>query len=218
MHKWCETIGLKKEHYREKEHEKEKLSHYSKRTVDIVYDFPFGTQELYGLAYRTDFDLKQHAAHSKKKLEYLDLEKKKKYLPHVIEPTFGVDRTILALLCDAYEEEELENGETRVVLHLDPKIAPVKVAIFPLMKKEALTTVARDLFSKIGDSLVAEYDEGGNIGKRYRRQDELGTPFCVTIDYDTLEDGTVTLRDRDTMMQKRVLIDDLLPTILKHFH
>lgn len=217
MHRWCEAIGLKKEHFHEKEHEKEKLSHYSKRTVDIVYDFPFGTSELYGLAYRTDFDLKQHQEHSKKKLEYNDLENKKRYIPHVIEPTFGVERTILALLCDAYEEEELENGEKRTVLHLNPRIAPVKVAIFPLMKKQELTEKAREVFNIISAHFAAEYDVAGNIGKRYRRQDELGTPFCVTIDYDTLDDGTVTLRDRDSMKQERVKIEDLLKILIEKF-
>lgn len=210
MHKWCETIGLKKESFREKEHEKEKLSHYSKRTVDIVYDFPFGTSELYGLAYRGNFDLSQHAKYSTKKMEYIDSENNKRFIPHVLEPTFGVERTILAILCDAYEEEELEDGEIRVVLHLDPKIAPVKVAVFPLMKKEPLGPKAKEVFTLLQKSFVCEYDEAGAIGKRYRRQDELGTPYCVTIDFDTMEDDTVTLRDRDSMKQERIKISDLV--------
>ena len=138
MHKWCHLIGLKPEHIHEKEHALEKLSHYSKRTVDLVYDFPFGRSELYGLAYRTNFDLTQHAQHSGQRLEYIDQETREKFIPHVIEPTFGVERTLLALLCDAYEEETLENGEVRTVLHLCPRIAPVKVAVFPLMKKEQI--------------------------------------------------------------------------------
>jgi len=214
MHKWCRVIGLKEDKCHEKEHAQEKLSHYSKRTVDIEYDFPFGRSELYGLAYRTDFDLNQHVEHSKKKLEYHDLENKKKYIPHVIEPTFGVDRTILALLCDAYEEQELENGEKRTVLHLSPLVAPVKVAVFPLMKKPELTGKAKEIHTKLQKLFACEYDVSGAIGKRYRRQDELGTPFCVTVDYDTLEDQTVTLRDRDSMQQERIKIDDLQKVLL----
>ena len=215
MHKWCALIGLKKEHIHEAEHAEDKLSHYSKRTVDIVYDFPFGRSELYGLAYRTDFDLKQHMEHSKQKLEVFDPETKERFIPHVIEPTFGVDRTLLALLCDTYEEETLESGEKRTVLHLSPKIAPVKVAIFPLMKKEGLKTKAEEIFEEINSIWNAEYDESGHIGKRYRRQDELGTPLCVTIDFDTLEDNTVTIRDRDSMKQERIHRDELIPYIQK---
>lgn len=206
MHKWCAEIGLKSAHLHEHEHPKEQLSHYSKRTVDIVYDFPFGRSELYGLAYRTDFDLSQHQKFSKVSLEYHDLEKNVRYIPHVIEPTFGVDRTILALLCEAYEEESLENKEKRTVLHLSPRVAPVKAAVFPLMKKDQLVDKAKALFDDLKDDFVCEYDDGGAIGRRYRRQDELGTPYCFTIDYTTLEDNTVTIRDRDSMEQKRVLL------------
>ena len=210
MHKWCDAIGLNKNNLSEKEHPQEKLSHYSKRTVDIVYDFPFGTNELYGLAYRTDFDLSRHQEYSKVSQNYIDQENKKRFIPHVIEPTFGLDRTVLALLCDAFEEQTLENGEKRNVLHLSPKMAPVKVAVFPLMKKEPLANKAFDVFEKLRHIWNVEYDASGAIGKRYRRQDELGTPFCITIDFDTLEDDTITLRDRDTMEQKRVPIDNLL--------
>ena len=210
MHQWCELIGLNSARVHEKEHPKEKLSHYSKRTVDLVYDFPFGTAELYGLAYRTDFDLKQHAEFSGQNLEYTDPETREKYVPHVIEPTFGVERTILALLCDAYEEETLENGEMRTVLHLNPRIAPVKVAVFPLMKKEPLADKAMAVFKSLQRFWHCEYDESGAIGKRYRRQDELGTPFCITIDFDTLENDTVTLRDRDSMQQERVPVAKLI--------
>lgn len=210
---WCKKIGLSPSRIHTKEHAKEKLSHYSKRTVDLVYDFPFGPSELYGLAYRTDFDLKQHAEYSGHPLEYHDLEAKQKFTPHVLEPTFGVERTVLAILCDAYHEEELANQETRTVLHLAPCIAPVKCAIFPLMKKEPLTTIARDLFDHLKNLWLCEYDETGAIGKRYRRQDELGTPFCITIDFDTLENDTVTLRDRDTMKQERISIQSL-PDVL----
>jgi glycyl-tRNA synthetase len=217
MFKWCELIGLDKNKLKQKEHLKEKLSHYSKRTVDITYNFPFGENELYGLAYRTDFDLKNHQEHSKKNLEYFDPIKNIKYIPHVIEPTFGLERTILALLCDAYDEEILENNEKRVVLRFDKKIAPVKVAIFPLMKKEELSKIAKDIFDKLNPHFSVEYDESGAIGKRYRRQDELGTPYCLTIDYDTLEDNTVTIRDRDSMKQERIKIDDLIDILKEKF-
>ncbi len=213
MHSWCKLIGLKSEHVHEKEHAKEKLSHYSKRTVDLVYDFPFGTSELYGLAYRTDFDLRRHAEFSGQNLEYTDLETREKFIPHVIEPTFGVERTLLALLCDAYEEQLLENGETRTVLHFSPRIAPVKVAVFPLMKKEPLGSKAQEVFKMLQAHWHCEYDESGAIGKRYRRQDELGTPFCITIDFDTIEQDTVTLRDRDSMLQERVPIKDLVEVL-----
>lgn len=213
MQKWCHKIGLRKEHIHEYEHPKEKLSHYSKRTVDLVYDFPFGRSELYGLAYRTDFDLLRHNQESGVSQEYRDLQNNKSYIPHVLEPTFGVDRTMLALLCDAYDEEELEGGEKRVVLRLSSAIAPVKVAIFPLMKKEPLVEIAQSLFTQLRKKFVCEYDMSGAIGKRYRRQDELGTPYCVTIDYETLDDECVTLRMRDSMQQKRVPIDQLSKVI-----
>ncbi len=213
MHRWCDLIGLKKAHVHEKEHPKEQLSHYSKRTVDLVYDFPFGTSELYGLAYRTDFDLKRHAEFSASNLEYTDPETREKFIPHVIEPTFGVERTVLALLCDAYEEEKLPNGEMRTVLHFKPSIAPVKVAVFPLMKKEPLAEKAEGIFRMLQKHWACEYDESGAIGKRYRRQDELGTPFCLTIDFETLENGTVTLRDRDSMQQERISIHQIIPIV-----
>ncbi len=210
MHDWCRLIGLNPARIHEKEHPKEQLSHYSKRTVDLVYDFPFGTSELYGLAYRTDFDLKQHAQYSGQTIEYTDPETREKFVPHVVEPTFGVERTLLALLCDAYDEEQLENGEVRTVLHFSPRIAPVKAAVFPLMKKEPLAEKAQLVFAKLQKFWICEYDESGAIGKRYRRHDELGTPYCITIDFDTLENDTVTLRDRDTMQQVRVPIENLV--------
>ena len=210
MHAWCKLIGLKSAHVHEKEHPKEQLSHYSKRTVDLVYDFPFGRSELYGLAYRTDFDLKRQDEFSESNLDYTDPVTQEKFIPHVIEPTFGVERTLLALLCDAYEEEQLENGEMRTVLHFNPRIAPVKIAVFPLMKKEPLADKAMHVFNLLRKRWLCEYDESGAIGKRYRRQDELGTPFCLTIDFDTLENDTVTLRDRDSMKQERVPIDKLV--------
>ena len=212
MKNWCELIGLKKKNISLKEHDSKKLSHYSKRTVDIEYHFPFGTAELYGIAYRTDFDLNNHQELSGKKLYYTDQDNNK-FLPHVIEPTFGVERTALALLVDAFEEELLPNNEKRCVLHFSPKIAPVKVAVFPLQKKAELQKKARQIFDMIKGNFYTEYDESGSIGKRYRRQDEMGTPLCITVDFDTLEDNTVTLRDRDTMKQKRLNMGSLLAVL-----
>lgn len=209
MQVWCRKIGLKEENLSLHEHPPEKLSHYSKRTVDIHYNFPFGSGELYGLAYRTDFDLRQHAEATGKSFSYRDPHTNRVFIPHVIEPTFGLDRTLLALLCDAYDEEEVE-GKPRVVLRLHPSIAPVQVAILPLMKKEPLVNLARSWFDTLKQRFVVEYDQSGAIGKRYRRQDEIGTPYCITIDYTSLEDGTVTLRDRDTMQQHRISMDALM--------
>jgi len=215
MHEWCEMIGLNKAKCTEYEHPQEKLSHYSKRTVDIMYEFPFGVSELYGLAYRTDFDLKCHAENSGAKLEYRDPQTNEVFTPHVVEPTFGVDRSILAVLCDAYQEEELEGGDSRVVMRLDPKIAPVKVAVLPLMKKNGLPEKAQEVYEALQVVGNVEYDDGGSIGKRYRRQDEIGTPFCVTIDFDSLEDDSVTVRDRDSMEQSRVKIGELVEWVGK---
>ncbi len=213
MGSWCQDIGLKGfTHY---EHLPEKLSHYSKRTVDFMFEFPFGLGELYGLAYRTNFDLSRHAQFSGQKMEYTDSKTGERFIPHVIEPTFGVDRTILALLCSAYEEELLPDGETRTVLRFKPALAPVKVAIFPLMKKDPLGSTARALYKDLQKHFTCEYDEGGAIGKRYRRQDEIGTPFCITVDFDTLENQTVTLRHRDSMQQERLPISALKETIEK---
>ncbi|OIO45251.1 glycine--tRNA ligase [bacterium (Candidatus Gribaldobacteria) CG23_combo_of_CG06-09_8_20_14_all_37_87_8] len=191
MQKWLvEALGIKKENFVIREHEKSELSHYSKRTVDFEYNYPFGQKELYGLAYRTNFDLTAHK---------LDLDG---YIPHVIEPTFGVDRTILAVLCDAYREE----GE-RVVLKLKPTLAPYKVAVFPLLaNKPELVKKAREVFNLLKNDFMTAWDDRGNIGKRYFSQDEIGTPYCLTIDFDTLQDNTITLRDRDTAKQERISI------------
>lgn len=216
MQAWCDLIGLKKERLSLFEHPKEKLSHYSKRTIDIMYAFPFGISELYGLAYRTDFDLKQHELHTGQKMEYVDPKTSERFVPHVIEPTFGVDRTILAILCDAYEEELLDNGEVRTVLHLSPNVAPVKAAILPLMKKDGLAEKAKELFKQLSKVMNVQYDEGGAIGKRYRRQDEIGTPFCITIDYQTLDDHSVTIRQRDSMKQERVAFDQVMSYLLQY--
>lgn len=217
MQQWCKSIGLDSDKLHDYEHPEEKLSHYSKRTVDIEYDFPFGRSELYGLAYRTDFDLSQHEQFSKQTLRIHDEQKGEKILPHVIEPTFGVDRTILALLCDGYTEEKLDDGSERVVMKLSPLIAPVKVAVLPLLKKDGLPEKAREVFTLLQHFGNIEYDEGGSIGKRYRRQDEIGTPVCVTVDHDSLEDESVTIRDRDNMQQERVKISELAKKLGKKY-
>jgi glycyl-tRNA synthetase len=204
-------LGVSPEDIRRREHDKEKLSHYSRKTVDIEYKFPFGYGELYGLAHRGDFDLTQHANATGAKLEYLDPITNERYVPHVLEPTFGVERTLLVAILAAYHKEEVEGGE-RVVLKFPPAIAPVKVAVFPLLKnKPELVSKAREVYDLVRKSVPrAMWDDNGNVGKRYRRQDEIGTPFCITIDFDTLEDDSVTLRDRDTMKQERVPLTDLI--------
>ncbi|MFA5128427.1 MAG: glycine--tRNA ligase [Patescibacteria group bacterium] len=215
MYKWMGELGLKKEHLHDLEVPEKERAHYSKRTIDIEYDFPFGTDELYGLAYRTDFDLENHAKASGQSLEYLDPETQEKFIPHVIEPTFGVDRSVLAVLCESYNEEEAptaEEGKTepRVVLKFPKWLAPIKVAILPLSKKEELAKVARPIYEDLVKYFICEYDETQSIGKRYRRQDEIGTPYCVTVDFETLEDKSVTVRDRDTMKQERIKIEELV--------
>jgi glycyl-tRNA synthetase len=222
MRDWIRLIGLKEAHVRIREHAPEELSHYSSRTVDFEYNFPapMGWKELYGLANRTDYDLSRHQEFSGEDLRYFDQETGERYLPHVIEPTFGVDRTVLVVLLDAYDEEATVdvNGrpDIRVVLRLSPKLAPYKAAVLPLMRKPELVEVARELFTALQDETpyLVDYDETANIGKRYRRQDEIGTPFCFTIDYETLDDGTVTVRDRDTMTQERLELSEV-PAYLK---
>ena len=204
-------IGLAADHVHELEVEAEDRAHYSERTIDFEFDFPFGRKELYGLAYRTDYDLKKHSDSSTVDLSYYDEESKERFIPHVIEPSFGVDRTVLAVLSDAYREDEM-NGETRSYLALAPSVAPVLVAVFPLLKnKPELIVKARTLFAELKAKFGrVAFDDNGNIGKRYRRQDEIGTPYCVTVDFDTLEDETVTIRHRDSGEQERVTIADLL--------
>ncbi|MFA5947550.1 MAG: glycine--tRNA ligase [Candidatus Gracilibacteria bacterium] len=206
--KWYLALGLKESNLRFREHEKDELSHYSSMTFDIEYNFPFGWGELMGIAYRGDYDLTQHQKFSKKDLTYIDQISNERYIPHVIEPSFGLDRAILTILLDAYDEDEI-SGETRIVMRLDPKIAPVKAAIFPLMKKEELTKKAKEIYSKLKEKYAVEYDESGAIGKRYRRQDEIGTPYCITIDFDSLTDDSVTIRERDSTKQERVKIDKI---------
>lgn len=205
--KFLQNMGIQSENLRYRDHEKEALSHYSKATTDIEYLYPFGWGELWGVANRTDYDLTQHMNCSGKSLEYFDPDTNEKFIPYVIEPALGVDRLLLCALCDAYDEEELEGGDKRTVLHFHPYIAPVKAAILPLSKKLAGSAMPiRDELSKLFN---VDYDESGNIGRRYRRQDEIGTPFCITYDFDSEEDHKVTVRERDTMTQERIAISDL---------
>lgn len=204
------ALGAKKEDLRRYEHAKEKLSHYSRKTVDIEYRFPFGFGELFGLAHRGDFDLSQHAKFSGKKLEYFDAENNRRFIPHVIEPTVGLDRSILVAMLAAYTEEKLADGSDRVVMRFPKYLAPIKVAIFPLLKnKPELVAKAKEIYDSLKMDFMCEFDDNGNIGKRYRRQDEIGTPYCITVDFETLEDQSVTVRDRDTMEQKRFKIEEL---------
>ena len=204
---WLLSLGMKKENIRLRDHSKEELVFYSKATTDIEFNFPFGWGELWGIADRTDYDLSRHMEHSKQDLSYQDLETNEKYVPYVIEPSLGADRVVLAFLCNAYDEEEIAEGDVRTVLHLHPVLSPYKVAVLPLSKK--LSEKANEVYDKLAKKFMCDYDETGSIGKRYRRQDEIGTPYCVTIDFDTLEDETVTIRDRDTMEQIRVKISEL---------
>jgi len=209
MHAWLAEMGFDAAHVRVREHTKDELSHYSKRTVDIEYHTPFGGwKEMFGLAYRTDFDLKNHAEHSGQKLEYRDPVSGDVFVPHVVEPTFGLTRLTLMTMLEAYTEEEI-NGETRVVMKFHPRVAPYKIAVLPLSKKAELNAVAKPLQERLTKRWYTDYDETQSIGKRYRRQDEIGTPYCVTVDFDSLEDKAVTIRDRDTMEQVRVKIDAL---------
>ncbi|WP_058486367.1 glycine--tRNA ligase [Defluviitalea phaphyphila] len=204
---WLLSLGIKEDNIRIRDHSKEELSHYSNATSDIEYLFPFGWGELWGIADRTDFDLKQHQEHSGQDMSYFDPNTNEKYIPYCIEPSLGADRVTLAFLCEAYDEEEVSKGEVRKVLRFHPAIAPVKAAVFPLSKK--LSEQAFKIYEKLSKLYNVEFDESGSIGKRYRRQDEIGTPFCITYDFDSETDGAVTIRNRDTMEQERVKIDDL---------
>ena len=230
--KWYESIGLPADSLHKDVHPKEKLAHYASACVDIAYDFPFGIQELEGIAARGNFDLSRHQEFSGKSLEYFDQQSNTKFVPHVVEPSAGVDRIALALLCNAYREEWIpkEDGadviaaepgkqapagyDARTVMRLAPRVAPVKVAVFPLLKnKPDLVSKARDVFEMLQERWPVFWDETGAIGRRYRRQDEIGTPYGVTIDFDTLDDNTVTIRDRDSMVQERVAIKELQPLL-----
>lgn len=204
---WLLNLGMKEENIRLRDHSPEELVFYSKGTTDIEFAFPFGWGELWGIADRTDYDLTAHQTHSKEDMSYLDPETNEKYIPYCIEPSVGADRVTLAFLCNAYEEQELGEGDTRVVLHLHPALAPYKAAILPLSKK--LNDKADEVFQTLAKAFPVDYDEAGSIGKRYRRQDEIGTPYCITVDFDTLEDNQVTVRDRDTMEQIRIPINQV---------
>ncbi len=205
---WLLSLGMSEANLRLRDHDPEELAFYSKATTDFEYLFPFGWGELWGIADRTDYDLKQHQQHSGESMEYLDPATGEKFIPYCVEPSVGVDRALLAFLCDAYEEQALEGGDSRVVMHLHPALAPVKAAVLPLQKNK-LGDKAREVYAMLSRKFMCEYDETGSIGKRYRRQDEIGTPMCITVDFDTLEDDAVTVRDRDTMTQERLPISDL---------
>ncbi|MFH1460911.1 MAG: glycine--tRNA ligase [Patescibacteria group bacterium] len=209
IHKFTEVIGLDNKKLHNVEIPEGDRAHYSKRTVDMYYEFPFGKDELWAIAYRTDHDLSGHQKMSGQNLEYFDEKNNKKYLPHVIEPTFGFDRTFLAILSEAYKEEKV-NEEKRVVLKFHPGVAPIKAAVFPLLRnKPELVKKAREIYDQLRKEFVVAFDDRGNIGKRYRSQDEIGTPFCLTVDFDSLEKDDLTVRDRDTMKQERVKIKEL---------
>ena len=214
-HQWLLNLGIREENLRLRDHEKEELSHYSNATTDFEYAFPFTEWgELWGVASRTSFDLTAHQTTSGKDMTYFDQEDNTRYIPYVIEPSLGVGRMVLAFLCDAYDEETLEGGDVRTVLHLHPALAPFKAAVLPLQKNK-LGAKAKEVYAMLSKRFMVDYDETGAIGKRYRREDEIGTPLCITIDFDTLEDETVTVRDRDTMQQVRVPISSLVEYIDK---
>jgi glycyl-tRNA synthetase len=223
MKKWCEFLGIQKENLVLHEIADKDRAFYSKRTVDFEFKYPFGTKELYGLAYRTDYDLTQHSKFSGEDLSYTDPVSNEKFIPHIIEPSLGVDRTILPVLLEAYTEMAARSGdedskhEQEVVLKLPYALAPIKVAILPLSKKEPLGKIARKIETDLRKHFVVQYDETGSIGKRYRRQDEIGTPFCVTVDFESAEDKKVTVRDRDTMQQERIEIEKLREYLEKRF-
>ena len=212
---WLLSLGMKEENLKLRDHSPEELSHYSTATTDIEFMFPFGWGELWGIADRGAFDLTQHSNHCGKPIEYFDPETNEKYIPHVVEPSLGADRVALAFLCEAYDEEvvDAEKNDTRVVLHLHPALAPYKACVLPLSKK--LSDEATEVFQSLQKHFMVDYDEAGSIGKRYRRQDEIGTPLCITYDFESKEDGCVTVRDRDTMQQERVKIEDLVAYINK---
>jgi glycyl-tRNA synthetase len=214
---YVRALGVRRERLRLREHGPEEKAHYAKASTDVEYRFPFGWGELEGIANRTDYDLRSHQQHSKEDLTYLDPETQERYLPYVIEPAAGVDRIMITLLVDAYDEDEVR-GETRVVLRFHPDVAPVQVAVMPLSKREELIQVAREVQARLRPHFRVEYDQtGGHIGRRYRRQDEIGTPFCVTVDFDTLNDRAVTIRERDSMVQERVLLAGLVERLQERF-
>ena len=205
--KWLLDLGINEEHLRLRDHDKDELCFYSKATTDFEFLFPFGWGELWGVADRTDYDLTQHSEHSGQPMDYFDPETNEKYIPYVIEPSLGADRVLLAFLCDAYDEETDEKGDVRTVMHFHPALTPFKAAVLPLSKK--LSEKATEIYSELSKDFMIDFDDAGSIGKRYRRQDEIGTPICITYDFDSVEDNCVTVRDRDTMEQKRIPIAEL---------
>jgi glycyl-tRNA synthetase len=207
-YRWFTDLGIQPEHLRLRDHDADELAHYSKACADVEYAFPFGWKELEGIANRTDFDLSRHAEATGRDLRFFDDQTQERYIPYVIEPALGVDRACLCFLCDAFQEDEIE-GETRTVLRLHPALAPIKVGILPLVKKDGLPDIAHRIEEELRRLYAVYYDEKGAIGRRYRRLDECGTPYCVTVDYDTKEDQKVTIRDRDTLAQDRVSLDQL---------
>lgn len=209
--KWILGLGIKEDNLRLRDHSEDELSHYSNATTDFEFKFPFGWGELWGIADRTDYDLTQHQNHSGKDLRYTDPTTNEKYVPYCIEPSLGVDRVLLAFLCNGFETEQIDEKDSRTVLRIHPALAPFKCAVLPLTKK--LKEKALEVYEKLAKNFMVDYDEAGSIGKRYRRQDEIGTPYCITIDFDTLEDGTVTVRDRDTMEQVRISVEELVKHI-----
>ena len=206
-HDWLISLNIKDENISMRDHSQEELAHYSNATTDIEYEFPFGRGELWGIASRTDFDLNAHQKESGESMDYFDPQTNEKYIPYVIEPSLGADRVTLAFLCEAYDEETLENGDVRTVLHFHPALAPFKAAVLPLSKK--LAEEAGEVYAELAKYFSVDYDDASSIGKRYRRQDEIGTPYCITYDFESKEDGCVTIRNRDTMEQERVKISDL---------
>lgn len=211
--RYYDSIGIRPDYLRFKPHGPDELAHYAKAAFDIEYQFPFGWQELEGIHNRTDYDLSRHSQFSGKDLRYLDEENKDRYLPYIVETSAGLTRSVLMVLCDAYDEEEVDDGDVRTVLRFHPDLAPITVGVFPLVKKDGLAELAREIEAELRDDYTTYYDQGGAIGRRYRRQDEIGTPFCVTVDYDSKDDGTVTLRFRDSMEQVRVHRSDLADRI-----
>lgn len=209
---WYKSLGITEAKLRFHEHAQDELAHYAKRAIDIEYEFPMGYKELEGIHNRTDFDLSRHQEYSGKDLRYFDDTTRKRFIPYIIETSAGVDRTLLTCLVDAYEEEQLDN-DTRTVLHLDPKVAPYKVAVFPLVKKDNMPEIAQKITDDLMKEFLVFYDQSGAIGRRYRRQDEAGTPYCITVDSQTLEDQTVTIRDRDSMEQDRIKIKGIIPEL-----
>jgi glycyl-tRNA synthetase len=211
--KYYDKLGVKMDRLRFEEHGPDELAHYAKAAFDIQYEFPFGWQELEGIHNRTDYDLSRHSEFCGKEINYLEEETKERFIPYIVETSAGLTRSVLMVLCDAYEEEEVGENDVRTVLRFHPKVAPIQVGVFPLVKKDGLAEKAREIEEELREDFTTFYDQSGAIGRRYRRQDEIGTPYCITIDYDTMEDDTVTLRYRDSMEQVRLPIKDLVPTI-----